>query len=199
MQYSKRKLVPPNGVMMCPYSKTEDGFELQMGTNHLGHFLLTNLLLPLLTHSEEARVITLSSLAHSYGIIPFDDMTYEKGFDRNQSYANSKVANILFTRHLAKKVKGTKIKVFSLHPGVVQSNLWRHVAGTFASSWYAALISKSSVEGAQTTLHCALEAEQDDYSYYFSDCAAGIASAIARNDKIAERLWQVSEKMVKLK
>nr|XP_027228716.1 retinol dehydrogenase 11-like [Penaeus vannamei] len=190
-------LINNAGVMFCPYSRTEDGFEMQLGTNHFGHFLLTNLLLPLLTHSRR-RGWSPSALWRIHGVIPFDDLTYEKGFDRNQSYANSKVANILFTRHLAKKVKGTNIKVFSLHPGVVQSNLWRHVAGAFASSWYAALISKSSMEGAQTTLYCALEAEQNDYSYYFNDCAAGYASALARNDDIAERLWRVSEKMVKL-
>ncbi|XP_037799569.1 retinol dehydrogenase 11-like [Penaeus monodon] len=191
-------LINNAGVMFCPYSKTEDGFEMQMGTNHLGHFLLTNLLLPLLTHSEEARVITLSSLAHARGVIPFDDMMYEKGYDRYKAYGNSKVANILFTRHLAKKVKGTNIQVFSVHPGAVQSNLGRHIVGPFTASWYAALILKTSMEGAQTTLHCALEAEQDDHSYYFSDCTVGYASAYARKDDVAERLWQVSEKMVQL-
>lgn len=191
-------LINNAGVMFCPYSKTEDGFEMQLGTNHFGHFLLTNLLLPLLTHSEEARVISLSSLAHARGVIPFDDMLYEKGYDRFKAYGNSKVANILFTRHLAKKVKGTNIQVFSVHPGAVQSNLGRHIVGSFTASWYAALILKNSMEGAQTTLHCALEAEQDDHSYYFSDCAVGYASAYARKDDVAERLWQVSEKMVQL-
>ncbi|XP_042873945.1 retinol dehydrogenase 11-like [Penaeus japonicus] len=190
-------LINNAGVMLCPYTKTEDGFEMQMGTNHLGHFLLTNLLLPLLTHSEEARIISLSSLAHTFGVIPFDDMAYEKGYDRNQAYSNSKVANILFTRHLAKKVKGTNIQVFSLHPGTVQSNLWKHFSSLFTAS-YAKLILKNSTEGAQTTLYCALEAEQNNHSYYFNDCAAGYASAIARNDGIAERLWRVSEKLVGL-
>ncbi|XP_042868232.1 retinol dehydrogenase 11-like [Penaeus japonicus] len=99
---------------------------------------------------------------------------------------------------LQRRSKALHIQVFSVHPGAVQSNLGRHIAGSFTASWYAALILKNSMEGAQTTLHCALEAEQDNHSYYFSDCAVGYASAVARNNDIAERLWHVSEKMVKL-
>ncbi|XP_064122215.1 retinol dehydrogenase 12-like isoform X2 [Macrobrachium nipponense] len=190
-------LINNAGIMMCPFMKTEDGFEMQMGTNHFGHFLLTNLLLPLLTHSEPARIITLSSLAHLRGTIPFDDMNYEKGYDRIQAYGNSKVANVLFTRHLAKKVKGTNITVFSVHPGAVQSELARHIGGDILK-YFMPFFVKKTAEGMQTTLYCALEAEQDDEHYYFSDCQVSYASSYARSDETAKKLWDLSEKMVGL-
>lgn len=190
-------LINNAGIMMCPFMKTEDGFEMQMGTNHFGHFLLTNLLLPLLTHSEPARIITLSSLAHLSGVIPFDDMNYEKGYDRIQAYGNSKVANVLFTRHLAKKVKGTNIKVFSVHPGAVQSELARHIGGDIMK-YLMPFFVKKTAEGMQTTLYCALEADQDDEHYYFSDCVVGYTSSYARSDETAKKLWDLSEKMVGL-
>lgn len=190
-------LINNAGLMMCPYMKTEDGFEMQMGTNHLGHFLLTSLLLPLLTHSEPARIITVSSLGHSRGCIPFDDMNYEKGYDRVHAYENSKLANVLFTRQLAKILKGTNIQVFAVHPGAVQSNLGRHIMGTWSASNLSTIFFKSTIEGIQTTLHCALEATQKE-PYYYSDCGLGCASAAARDDAAAEKLWQISEKMVGL-
>ncbi|XP_068240695.1 retinol dehydrogenase 12-like [Palaemon carinicauda] len=190
-------LINNAGIMMCPFMKTEDGFEMQMGTNHFGHFLLTNLLLPLLTHSEPARVISLSSLAHLNGVIPFEDMNYEKGYDKIQAYGNSKVANLLFTRHLAKKVKGTNIKVFSVHPGAVQSDLARYVGGEILK-YFMPFLLKKTAEGMQTTIYCALEAEQDNEHFYFSDCEVGYASIYGRNDQTAEKLWDLSEKMVGL-
>lgn len=192
-------LINNAGVMFCPYMKTEDGFEMQMGTNHLGHFLLTSLLLPLLTHSEPARIITVSSLGHIGGTIPFEDMNLEKKYSRFEAYGNSKLANILFTRQLAKRLKGTNIQVFSLHPGSVQSNLARHM---FSKEWLptgrlSSLLIKTTVEGAQTTLYCALEAQQQE-PYYYSDCNIGAVIKAARDDALAEKLWQVSEEMVGL-
>ncbi|XP_042203138.1 retinol dehydrogenase 12-like [Homarus americanus] len=191
-------LINNAGVMMCPQMKTEDGFDMQMGTNHFGHFLLTCLLLPLLTHSEPARIINISSLAHAMGIIPFDDWDYKKGYDRVQAYANSKLANVLFTRQLAQKVKETNIQVFAVHPGAVQSNLGRHIIGNLSATDLYAIIGKNTVEGIQTTLHCALEANQEE-PYYYSDCGLGYASAAARDDEAAESLWLYSQKVVGLK
>lgn len=191
-------LINNAGIMMCPYMKTEDGLEMQMGTNHFGHFLLTNLLLPLLTHSEPARIINLSSLAHLGGKIPFDDINYEKGYEKVPAYANSKIANILFTRQLAKKLKGTNVQVFSVHPGSVHTNLGRHVLGEIPRMMLGPFLMKTALEGAQTTLYCALEADQDDEYYYFSDCAVSYAVAGARDDAVAEKLWDFSEKVVGL-
>ncbi|XP_064121928.1 retinol dehydrogenase 12-like [Macrobrachium nipponense] len=188
-------LINNAGIFMCPYTRTEDGFEMQMGTNHLGHFLLTNLLLPLLTHQEPARVVTLSSIEHLRGIIPFEDMNYEKGYNRSKAYANSKVANVLFTRHLAKRVQGTNIQVFALHPGVVQTDLGRHLLGGYLLSLIS-FFQKTTVEGIQTVLHCALEADQNDETYYFSECNGAYSSRISRRDDLAEDLWHLSAKMV---
>ncbi|KAK4293855.1 hypothetical protein Pmani_033478 [Petrolisthes manimaculis] len=190
-------LINNAGVMMCPFMKTEDGFEMQMGTNHLGHFLLTNLLLPLLSHGQPARIINVSSLASARGVIPFDDMNYEKGYNKVQAYGNSKLANVLFTRQLAKRLKGTSIQVFALHPGAVQSNLGRHFMGMWSASKLVTLFIKTTAEGAQTTIFCALEACQQE-PHYFSDCAPGYVVSAAQDDEVAEKLWKVSEKMVGL-
>ncbi|XP_071515973.1 retinol dehydrogenase 12-like isoform X2 [Panulirus ornatus] len=190
-------LINNAGVMMCPFMKTEDGFEMQMGTNHLGHFLLTCLLLPLLTHSEPACIITVSSLAHAGSVIRFDDMNNEKDYNRLVAYGRSKLANILFTRQLAKRLKGTNIQVFSVHPGIVQSNLGRHIVGGLSAWSFSTILLKTTIEGIQTTLHCALEANQED-PYYYSDCSLGHASPEAQDDEAAEKLWLISEKMVGL-
>ncbi|CAL4123176.1 unnamed protein product, partial [Meganyctiphanes norvegica] len=101
------QLINNAGIMMAPQSKTENGFDITMGTNHLGSFYLTQLLLPQLRHSEPARIINLSSLAHQSGKMDFDNFNFEKGaYDKNLVYGTSKLANILFTRQLAKEVKG---------------------------------------------------------------------------------------------
>lgn len=120
-------LINNAGVMACPKTSTKDGFELHIGTNHLGHFLLTNLLLDLLKSSQPSRVVTVSSLFHIVGKIRKDDLFGDKFYFRWFAYASSKLANILFTRHLAKKLKGTRVTANCLHPGAVHSDLQRHV------------------------------------------------------------------------
>ena len=93
------------GIMMCPEWKTEDGFEMQFGVNHVGHFLLTNLLLDLLKSSIPARIINLSSLAHAYGKMDWDDIHMRKEYDKRNAYRQSKLANVLFTRELSRRLK----------------------------------------------------------------------------------------------
>lgn len=100
---------------------TKDGLEMQIGTNHFGHFLLTNLLLPMLKESAPARIITVSSLAHKFGEINRDDLQLENSYTRWGAYGQSKLANILFTRELAKRLEGTKVTANSLHPGAVSN------------------------------------------------------------------------------
>ncbi|MCL4148525.1 UNVERIFIED_CONTAM: hypothetical protein GTU68_059079 [Idotea baltica] len=154
--------------MMCPYMETEDGLEMQMGVNHFGHFLLTSLLLPLLTKGHQARIVNVSSLAHKMGHIPFEDLKYAKGYSPLQAYSNSKLANILHARHLAKILKGKNVQVFALHPGVVESELGRHLPFPI-NVIYAKLFSfvaKTTKEGAQTSIHCALEALQQPPFYF---------------------------------
>lgn len=118
-------LINNAGVMACPKALTKDGFELQIGTNHMGHFLLTNLLLDLLKQSSPSRVVVLSSLFHWYGRINKEDLNSEKSYWKWISYGQSKLANILFTRELSRKLEGTGVTANVLHPGVVKTELMK--------------------------------------------------------------------------
>lgn len=120
-------LINNAGVMACPRSQTRDGFELQIGTNHLGHFLLTNLMMDLLQQSAPARVITVSSIFHRFGFINKTDLNSEKHYWRWLAYAQSKLANILFARELAKRLEGSDITSNALHPGCVNTELTRNL------------------------------------------------------------------------
>ena len=112
-------LINNAGVMLAPQDKrTKEGFEMHIGVNHLGHFLLTMLLLDKLKQAKSiARIINVSSEMYWFGKIQFDDINMEHNFDKAKAYGQSKLANILFTRELAKRTKGTNIRVYSLHPG----------------------------------------------------------------------------------
>ena len=101
--------------------RTKQGFEMQFGTNHLGHFLLTNLLLDLIKKTNKSRIINVSSLAHTFCDINWADINWEKSYSPVKAYGQSKLANILFTNELAKRLKDTSVSVFSLHPGSVRT------------------------------------------------------------------------------
>lgn len=120
-------LINNAGVMMCPKMMTRNGFEVQIGVNHLGHFLLTNLLLDRLITAAPSRIVVVSSLAHVFGSINKEDLNSEKSYNRYKAYFQSKLANILFTRYLAKKLDGTGVTVNALHPGAVNTELQRHI------------------------------------------------------------------------
>ena len=120
-------LINNAGVMVPPYTKTADGFELQFGVNHLAHFLLTNLLLDRLKQAPSARIVNVSSLAHEWGKINFDDLQSEVSYSRGGAYGQSKLANVLFTRSLARRLQGTNVTAYSVHPGSVRTELGRHI------------------------------------------------------------------------
>ncbi|KAK2856060.1 hypothetical protein Q5P01_004795 [Channa striata] len=120
-------LVNNAGIYQCPYSKTEDGFEMQLGVNHLGHFLLTHLLLDLLKTSAPSRVVVVSSKLYKNGHINFDDLNSESNYDKAFCYSQSKLANLLFTLELARQLEGTGVTVNALTPGIVRTRLGRHV------------------------------------------------------------------------
>uniref|UniRef100_A0A1B6DCI5 Retinol dehydrogenase 13 n=1 Tax=Clastoptera arizonana TaxID=38151 RepID=A0A1B6DCI5_9HEMI len=167
-------LINNAGVMRCPYTKTKEGFELQLGVNHLGHFYLTNLLLDLLKKSAPSRIINVSSIAHTRGKINKDDLNSEKNYDPGDAYAQSKLANILFTKELASKLKDTGVTVNAVHPGIVDTEITRHMG--FAKSYVATLLLKpiiwmfikTPLQGAQTSLYAALSPDLDKVSgkYY---------------------------------
>lgn len=208
-------LINNAGIMMCPYWKTKQGFEMQFGTNHLGHYLLTNLLLELLKKPKTSRIITVSSRAH-YGYLPtkngfsmnWEDINWTKNYWSVAAYSQSKLANILFTKELASSLAGTNITAVCLHPGAVRTELMRYT-GEGLFFWFPyfmksihyiyAVVSKSPKEGAQTTIHCAVADDIPKYNgYYFSDCEPKKPSINGMNRQDAKRLWDVSKEMVGL-
>lgn len=197
-------LINNAGIMMCPKWKTEDGFEMQFGVNHLGHFLLTNCLLDLLKKSSPSRIVVVSSLAHEKGRIHFDDINLDKKYSREVSYRQSKLANVLFCRELAERLQGTGVTVYSLHPGVIRTELGRHLFPTLAL-WKKIIVMplmlliKSPWEGAQTTIYCAVDESLADKSgLYYSDCAPKRPASQATDAAAAKRLWELSASMVGL-
>ena len=128
-KYSKLNILINNaGVMACPYMKTKDGFEMQIGTNHFGHFVLTNLQLKALANGVPARVVNVSSVGHwLFGKMDFKSINYEKRlYDKMGAYGQSKLASVLFTKELHNKAKDHGITTYSLHPGYVLNELDRH-------------------------------------------------------------------------
>lgn len=120
-------LINNAGVMAIPRATTKDGFEMQIGTNLMGHFLLTNLLLDLLKQSAPSRVVVVSSLFHWYGRINREDLNSEKSYWRWIAYGQSKLANILFTRELARRLEGSGVTANAVHPGAVRTELMRDI------------------------------------------------------------------------
>ena len=121
-------LINNAGIMGLPErTLTQDGFEMQFGVNHLGHFLLTNLLLDRMKEAPSARIVNVSSKAHYWGTIDFDNLDSERSYSPWRAYGTSKLANILFTRSLAKRLQGTNVTTNSLHPGTVFTELGRHL------------------------------------------------------------------------
>ncbi|XP_040279145.1 retinol dehydrogenase 14 [Bufo bufo] len=196
-------LINNAGVFQCPYTKTEDGFEMQFGVNHLGHFLLTHLLLGLLKSSAPSRVVVVSSKLYKYGEINFDDLNSEKSYGRGSAYSRSKLANILFTRELARRLEGTGVTVNALHPGIVRTNLGRHINIPVLVKPLFNVVSwaffKSPVEGAQTSIYLASSPEVEGVSgKYFGDCKEEELLPKAMDDLVARKLWDISEVMVGL-
>ncbi|XP_034433152.1 retinol dehydrogenase 13 isoform X2 [Hippoglossus hippoglossus] len=197
-------LINNAGIMMCPQWKTEDGFEMQFGVNHLGHFLLTNSLLDLLKKSAPSRVVIVSSMAHKRGQIHFDDINLDKDYEPKKSYGQSKLANVLFCRELAARLQGTGVTVYSLHPGVIRTELGRHIFPTLSLlvriiAKPLIMLLKSPREGAQTTIYCAVDESLANVSgLYYSDCAPITAAPQALDDAAAKKLWDLSASMVGL-
>jgi NAD(P)-dependent dehydrogenase (short-subunit alcohol dehydrogenase family) len=194
-------LVNNAGIMACPKGKTKDGFELQLGTNHLGHFLLTNLLLDLLKSASPSRVIVVSALAHKWGSLNKDDLMGENSYNRFKAYIQSKLANNLFTHELAKKLQGTGVTANCLHPGIIVTNIIQHLSSNETVKSYLEPVFKQILntpkEGAQTSICLAVDPDLAEVSgKYFVDCKEAKASADSTNDELAEWLWKKSEELV---
>ncbi|XP_041652716.1 dehydrogenase/reductase SDR family member 13-like [Cheilinus undulatus] len=195
-------LINNAGIFM--QGKTEDGFGMMFGVNHLGHFLLTNLLLDRLKTSQPSRVVNVSSLAHNFGKIDFDCLNTHKALGQGslfsdvfRIYSHSKLCNVLFTHELAKRLKGTQVTCYTLHPGAINSELARNTSSIFQLCLrpFTAYFFKNTVQGAQTTLHCALQEGLEPLSgRYFSNCTLRNVYAKAKDDAAAKKLWELSER-----
>jgi NAD(P)-dependent dehydrogenase (short-subunit alcohol dehydrogenase family) len=196
-------LVNNAGVMMPPESKTADGFELQFGTNHLGHFALTGVLLDLLLNTEGSRIVNVSSSAHRYGEIDFEDLNWEKRqYKEMASYGQSKLANMLFTLELQKRLEksGAATLAVSCHPGWTGTDLQRH-SGFLR--FLNPVFSMKPWQGALPTLYAAVSDEVVGTGYYGPDGFMQMRGyptltepkETAKDLAVAKRLWQESEKM----
>nr|CAD7434956.1 unnamed protein product [Timema monikensis] len=211
----------PVGVFACPKSLTEDGLEMQIGVNHFGHFLFTCLLLPRIISSAPARIINLSSVAHLGAKLDFEDMNCEKYYNSVTAYARSKLANILFTKELAIRLKGTGVTTYAVHPGIIDTNISRHLNISFfrGARWlFKYFTSKTEEQGSQTTLHCALDEEVSNESGHYyrcelfhthtlsntrntkntDNCRKASSSLRSKDPELASRMWQESVRIVGL-
>ncbi len=194
-------LVNNAGAVNDRRTLTEDGLETTFAVNHLGYFLLTNLLVDLLEKSAPSRVVSVASEAHRGATLELDDLGFEKGFGIMKAYGRSKLGNVLFTRELAARLKDKGVTVNCLHPGVVDTGIWAR------SPWYARplleLVAKlffiSPQKGGQTIVYLASSPEVAPVTgEYFKDNRVTKSSRLARDAALAKKLWEVSARLVKL-
>jgi NAD(P)-dependent dehydrogenase (short-subunit alcohol dehydrogenase family) len=186
------------GGWFSKFEKSADGIEMTFALNHLSFFLLTGRLLPLLQNSPHARIINVSSDAHrqSKGM-NFNDIQFTRRYRSFAAYAQSKLANLLFTYELASRLEGTNMTVNALHPGLVTTELYRHF-GIISSlvKLIAKFFGKDQDEGAQTPIYLASSPEVADITgKYFIDCEQRKSSPASYKQAQAHRLWEVSEEM----
>ena len=205
-------LINNAGVMATPYRKTADGFELQFGTNHLGHFALTGLLLPLILGTPDARVVTVTSSAHLYGRIAFDDLSGERSYGKWRAYGQSKLANLLFAYELQRRlaaIHSTAISV-AAHPGYASTNLQYaglemedSRLGRFLARAGYRLVAQSAAMGALPSVYAATSPDVEGGDYIGPDGfmeQRGFprkvrSNARARDAAAAARLWTLSEEL----
>lgn len=201
-------LINNAGIMMPPYSKTDEGFELQFVANYLGHFLLTGLLLPTLIKTPNSRIVSLSSLAHKNAKINFDDLQSDEKYSAQNAYAQSKLACLMYAFELQRRLEKNGIHQTistAAHPGIADTELARHfpkLLYTLLKYTIAPFLSHSAKEGAKPTLLAAIaNAEGGDYfgptGFKEMKGKPGKASysELSKDEAIAQRLWNVSEKL----
>lgn len=188
------------GIMALPARTIVRGQELQFLTNHIGHFILVTGLLDHL--SDDARVVMLSSGAHSWapsGGIQFDDLTFESGYKANTAYGQSKLGNLLFAKELSRRFEGSGRTANAVHPGVIATNLGRHMPRgvQMLAPIASALAFKSIPQGAATQCYVATHPSLAGFSgEYFADCNVARSSRYSRDAALASRLWDTTEAIV---
>jgi NAD(P)-dependent dehydrogenase (short-subunit alcohol dehydrogenase family) len=194
------------GIMALPYGRTVDGFESQFGTNHLGHFALTGLLLPRLLATPQSRVVTVSSGVYMWGHINFDDLQSEQRYGRQSAYSQSKLANILFAQELQRKLEAARADTISVvtHPGYAVTNLQNHSVNRVEWAWTRIgnrLMGQPAELGATYQLHAATAPGVQGGAFYgpkrwlSGEVVRVGLTARGRDTATAARLWEVSEQL----
>jgi len=201
-------LINNAGIMMTPQDRTADGFELQFGTNHLGHFALTGLLLDRLAAAPDARVVTLTSLEHRAGHIHFDDLQLEVGYTPRKAYRQSKLANAVFAMELDRRLRaaGSPVKSLLAHPGWSATNLQSTGPTGFMKAllWLGnRVLAQDAEHGALPTLHAAMVADAEGGDFYGPDGFGEMRGrptrvpigAEGKDPDVGRTLWTVSEQL----
>lgn len=195
------------GIMMVPYGKTADGFERQLGTNHLGHFALTGLLLDTLLSTPGSRIVNISSLAHRQGYMDFDNLQFEngEGYTPQKAYGRSKLANLLFTYELQRRLeaRGADTIALAAHPGISNTALADHFPGVKYLRPLFGWFMQPAAMGALPGIRAAVDPAAQGGQYYGPDHPRGArgypvvveSNHASRNLADAEKLWQVSEEL----
>ncbi|KAE8661082.1 Short-chain dehydrogenase TIC 32 [Hibiscus syriacus] len=201
-------LINNAGIMFCPFHLSQDGIEVQFATNHIGHFLLTELLLDKMKNTVKAsgvqgRIVNLSSIAHTYCYengIQFDRINAKEGYNDKRAYGQSKLANILHANELSRRLQeeGVNITVNSVHPGLIMTPLFKHVAILMKFfKFFSFFLWKNVPQGAATTCYVALHPRLEGVTgKYFVDCNEMTPSSYARDEALARELWEFSHKLI---
>ncbi|KAM6586817.1 hypothetical protein CsatA_009422 [Cannabis sativa] len=201
-------LINNAGIMATPFMLSKDKIELQFATNHIGHFLLTNLLLETMRRTaleckREGRILNVSSRRHKFSYkegIRFDKINDQSGYNCLSAYGQSKLANVLHMNELARRLKeeGAQLTANSLHPGAIYTNLFRHHSFVSAlASLVGKYFMKNIQQGAATTCYVALHSEVKGKSgYYFADSNIAEASSQANDPNLATKIWNFSSDLI---
>jgi NAD(P)-dependent dehydrogenase (short-subunit alcohol dehydrogenase family) len=208
-------LINNAGLMAIPYDRTEDGFEMQFGVNHLGHFALTARLWPILSETEGSRVVQVSSLAHHFGEIRFEDIHWEKGYKKWGAYGMSKLANLLFVRELTNRLAetGDKVIVAAAHPGYADTELQAkgsrmkgNKLGAVSMNLVNKLMAQSGEKGALPSIYAATAKDVEQGAYFGPGGLMKLHGWPEQdspnkklvNNEVASKLWDVSEALTSL-
>ena len=208
-QFHKIDVLLNNAGIICPYQKTKDGFEMQIGVNHLGHFALTGLLLNLLKNTLQSRVVNVSSLGHKYGKIDFDNFMFEnREYSIIKAYENTKLANLLFTYELQRRFEKANVDCISVaaHPGLSKSNLSKYVTEQLLYKIGMALssvITQNTSIGALPEIMASVDPNVKGGEYFGPDGfkewrgnpVKVESNQASHNLKDAKKLWEISEKL----
>ncbi len=201
-------LINNAGIMFPAYEQTEDSFESQFAVNYLSHFLLTSLLLDLMPNNSESRVVSLSSNAHKFGKINFEDLQSENKYSSVEAYGQSKLACLIFANELNRKLQQKESKILSIcaHPGVSETELARHIPSIIQFLLRLTplpYMSHPPTQAAQPTLYAALAEDVEGGTYFgpqgtlemSGPAGQAIQSDMAQDEAIAQKLWQISEQL----